>query len=49
VRLRELAVAAGGLNYGSVAVAVQRFEKRLEKDSMLRRHYETVRNQLLQC
>jgi nucleoside-diphosphate-sugar epimerase len=30
-------------------VVVQGVEKRLEKDSMLRRHYETVRNQLLQC
>jgi len=49
VRLRELAVAAGGLNYGSVAVAVQRFEKRLQNDSLLRRRYETIRKQLLQC
>jgi len=49
VRLRELAVAAGGLNYGSVAVAVQRFEQRLQNDPLLRRHDETIRNQLLQC
>jgi REP element-mobilizing transposase RayT len=49
VRLRELAVAAGGLNYGSVAVAVQRFEKRLQNDPLLRRHDETIRNQLSQC
>ncbi|HTS16977.1 MAG TPA: transposase [Verrucomicrobiae bacterium] len=49
VRLRELAVVAGGLNYGSVAVAVQRFEQRLQNDPLLRRHDETIRNQLLQC
>jgi len=32
-----------------VAVAVQRFEKRLQTDSLLRRHNETIRSQLLQC
>jgi hypothetical protein len=49
VRLRELAVAAGGLNYGSVAVLVQRFDARLKHDPLLRRHHETIRTQLLQC
>jgi REP element-mobilizing transposase RayT len=49
VRLRELAGAAGNLNYGSVAVIVQRFERRLQNDARLRQHHQTIRNQLLQC
>jgi hypothetical protein len=49
VRLRELAVAAGGLNYGSVAVVIQRFEKQLKSGSQLRQHYATIKHQLLQC
>jgi putative transposase len=49
VRLRELAEAAGGLNYGSAAVIVQRFEKRLKKDALLQDQYEKVRRQLMQC
>ncbi len=48
VRLRELAVAIGGLDYGSVAVAIQRFAKRLKSDRSLRQHYHQVRTQLLQ-
>ena len=48
IRLRELASAVGGLDYGSVAVAVQRFGKRLKEDRLLRQQYERVKTTLLQ-
>lgn len=48
LRLRDLAEAIGGLDYGSVAMITKRFGKRLEKDRSLRRHYEEVTTQLLQ-
>ena len=35
MRLRELAAAAGGLDYGSVSGAVRRFEQRLQRDEQL--------------
>ena len=31
---------------GSTLVSVQRFEKRLSNDSIVRRHYETIRHHL---
>ena len=36
MRLGELAERAGGIDYGSVAVAISRFGKRLEKDQQLK-------------
>ena len=48
LRLRELARVAGGLDYGSVAVAVQRFGKRLASDPLLRQHHQRLKEQLLQ-
>ncbi|MGD0649750.1 MAG: transposase [Verrucomicrobiia bacterium] len=35
MRLRDLAVAAGGLDYGSVSGAVRRFEQQLQRDKKL--------------
>jgi hypothetical protein len=37
MRLRELAEAVGGVDYGSVQTAVHRLEQRLERDGDLRR------------
>jgi hypothetical protein len=40
--LKALAVAAGGLDYGSMAAALQRFRKKLETDPFLRDSYERI-------
>ena len=48
LRLRELAAATGGLDYGSVAMASKRFGKRLLANRSLRQQYERVKVQLLQ-
>jgi len=48
LRLRELADAMGGLDYGSVAMASKRFSQRLLTDRSLRHHYERIKLQLLQ-
>jgi putative transposase len=36
VRLRELSVAAGGVDYAALSVAIKRFERRLAEDTALR-------------
>ncbi len=46
LRLRELAAAAGGLDYGSAAGAVQRFGKRLGQDAGLRKLVAKVENEI---
>ena len=48
LRLRELAAATGGLDYGSVAMISKRFAKRLLADRLLRQQYERIKTQLLQ-
>ena len=48
LRLRELANAMGGLDYGSAAMASKRFGQRLLTDRSLRHHYERIKLQLLQ-
>jgi putative transposase len=48
LRLRELAVVTGGLDYGSVAMASKRFGKRLLVNRSLRQQYERAKIQLLQ-
>lgn len=48
LRLRDLAKATGGLDYGSIAMANKRFGKRLETDRALRQHYEDLKTKLLQ-
>jgi hypothetical protein len=44
--LKELAIRAGGLDYGSVAVALSRFAHKLEKDQDLRNARDRVERQL---
>ncbi len=46
LRLRELAAAAGGLDYGRAAGAVQRFGKRLGQDAGLRKLVAKVENEI---
>jgi putative transposase len=48
MRLRALAQAAGGLDYGSTAVTIQRFNKRLAHDRQARHAYEQVKAKLFQ-
>ena len=46
MRLRELAEAAGGVDYGSAAGAVQRFAKRLAHDRALNKLVNAVENEI---
>jgi putative transposase len=46
IGLKALAGSAGGLDYGSVAAALQRFKRRLATDSILRETCELVKRQL---
>jgi len=47
MRLRDLAVKAGGVDYGSAAGALLRFRGRLEKDAALRGVYERLKARLI--
>jgi hypothetical protein len=44
--LKALALAAGGLDYGSVATALQRFGRKLERNPHLREIHDRIRGQL---
>jgi putative transposase len=46
MRLRQLAEAAGGVDYGSAAGAVQRFAQRLSRDRVLKRLVSAVENEI---
>ena len=46
MRLRELAEAAGGVDYGSAAGAVQRFAQRLRHDRALKKLVNAVENEI---
>ena len=46
MRLRELAEASGGLDYGSVQVAVRRLAKRMERDRELAAIVKKLKEQL---
>ena len=47
MKFKDLAKLASGLDYGSVAGAIDRFERTLKEDRSVQRDYDWVKDQLI--